>query len=117
MKGFDVALWRNTYKQEGSRQPDLRGSISIPISVLRELSTAYQAKELTTEQDDRNECEVVKLDVSAWKNDPEGNRPLLKAEVKNWTEMKEQQARRDAKNAAETAGASSGGGGSDWMPF
>ena len=79
--------------------------------------TAYQAKELTTEQDDRNECEVVKLDVSAWKNDPEGNRPLLKAEVKNWTEMKEQQARRDAKNAAETAGASSGGGGSDWMPF
>lgn len=116
MKGFDVALWRNTYKQEGSRQPDLRGSISIPISVLRELSTAYQAKELTTEQDDRNECEVVKLDVSAWKNDPEGNRPLLKAEVKNWTEMKEQQARRDAKNA-ETAGASSGGGGSDWMPF
>ena len=51
MKGFDLALWPNQYKTEGSRQPDARGSLSIPITVLRDLSQAYQAKELPTVMD------------------------------------------------------------------
>lgn len=91
MKGFDIALWPNDRKEPGSRQPDATGSISIPISVLRELSQAYQAKELPTTHDTRNDQEVIKLDVSAWRNAPvEGKRtPVIKAEVRSWSEQKE----------------------------
>ena len=113
MKGFDLALWPNKYKTEGSRQPDARGSLSIPITVLRDLAQAYQAKELPTEMDERNNCEVVKLDASAWKNAPEGNKPVIKCEIRDWEEQKAEIARKAAKadgSGAEPASA-------EWAPF
>jgi hypothetical protein len=113
MKGFDLALWPNKYKQPESRQPDARGTLSIPISVLRDLSQAYQAKELPTEMDERNNVEVVKLDASAWKNAPEGNKPVIKCEIRDWTEQKEEIARKAAK--ADGAGAEPAAAG--WAPF
>lgn len=114
MKGFDLALWPNQYKTEGSRQPDARGSLSIPISVLRDLAQAYQAKELPTAMDERNNCEVVKLDASAWRNDPEGNKPVIKCEVRSWEEQKAEIARKAAKaDGASSAESASAG----WAPF
>ena len=104
-----MALWPNQYKEPGSSQPDARGALSIPLSVVKELAMAYQAKELPTETDQRNgDIEIVKLDVAAWKNDPGDNpkRPVIKCEVKSWPEMKERQAARDAKNAASSGGGS-----------
>ena len=115
MRGFDLALWPNERKQPGSKQPDARGTLAIPISVIRELSMAYQAKELPTEQDERNDCEIVKLDCSAWKNAPEGNRPVIKAEVRSWTEQQAEYARRAAaKDGAAPAAAVETPG---WAPF
>ena len=109
-----MALWPNQYKEPGSSQPDARGALSIPLSVVKELAMAYQAKELPTETDTRNDVEIVKLDVAAWKNDPGENpkRPVIKAEVKSWPEMKERQAARDAKKAESSS--SSGGWGIDF---
>ena len=114
MKGFDLALWPNQYKEAGSRQPDAKGHLAIPISVLRDLAQAYQAKELPTVMDERNNCEVVKLVAAAWKNAPEGNKPVIKVEIDSWTEAKE----REAKKAARADGASSAESASaEWAPF
>ena len=91
-----MALWPNEYKTPGSFEPDARGFISIPISVLKELSIAYQKKEITLENDTRNNVECVKLGASAWKNDPSDGkrRPVIKAEIRNFSE--EQKALQDA---------------------
>lgn len=113
MKAFKFAIWPNTYKTPGSKQPDAKGHISIPIDVLKELSVAYQKGELATETDTRNgDMEVVKLQASAWRNDPEGNRPVISAEIRSWGEEKEaaaKKAERDAKdNGASTSDDSTG---------
>ena len=109
MKGFDLALWPNKYKTPGSRQPDARGAVSIPVSVLKDLSIAYQKGELSTETDTRNgDIEIVKLDASAWRNEPEGNKPVIKCEIQSWEEMKQRQAEREAKAAGAAAGGSGG---------
>ena len=101
MKGFEMALWPNQYKEPGSFQPDARGHISIPVSVLKELSIAYQQKELTVETDTRNNLEYVKLTASAWKNDPSENakRPVIKAEFRSFAEEKEAAAKKAARDA------------------
>ena len=118
MKGFDLSLWPNRYKEPESKQPDAKGTISFPISVLKELANAYQAKELKTEIDSYNgDIEIVKLDVAAWRNDPEGNRPVIKGLVSNLAEMKESQARRDAKNAEASGGGSNDSTGGWGVPF
>lgn len=113
VKAFQFAIWPNSYKQAGSNQPDATGHVAIPIDVLKELSIAYQKGELATERDTRNgDVEVVKLKASAWRNDPEGNRPVISAEISSWSEQKEaaaKRAERDAKgNGASTSDDSTG---------
>lgn len=115
MKGFQFAIWPNKYKKEGSRQPDARGHVAFPISVLKELSQAYQKGELPVEADERNGgIEVVKLEASAWRNDPDGNKPVISAEIKSWSEM----AARAAEKAAKDAGATNSDDADSWnVPF
>jgi len=107
MKGFEMALWPNDNKEPGGTQPDATGFITIPISVLKELSIAYQQKQLPVENDTRNNLEVVKLGASAWKNDPNNGKrqPVIKAVIRNFEEQKESAARK-AQYEAERNGAS-----------
>lgn len=121
MKGFELALWPNEYKEPGSFQPDARGHISIPVSVLKELSIAFQQKEITVETDTRNNLEYVKLSASAWKNDPSENakRPVIKAEIRNFSEEKEAAAKKAARAASgPSAPAAAADSGNGWnIPF
>ena len=112
MKGFDLALWKNTYKQPGTRQPDAKGSLSIPISVLRELVNAYQNKTLPTERDERNNGqEIIKIPASAWLNNSDNEKaPKIKAEVRGWQEHLDI----EAKKAAQADQNAASGGGGDW---
>ena len=119
MKGFEMALWPNQYKEPGSFQPDARGHISIPVSVLKELSIAYQQKELTVETDTRNDLEYVKLSASAWKNDPSENakRPVIKAEIRSFAEEKEAAAKKAARDAGNSAAPAEDAAGGWNIPF
>lgn len=103
MKSFTFAIWPNQYKQAGSQQPDATGNIQIPIEVLKELSVAYQKGELPTSM--VNETEVVKLGASAWRNAPDGNQPVIKAQIRSWAEEQEAAAKR-AERTAKDQGAS-----------
>ena len=112
MKGFNVSLWRNDRKTKETH-PDATGSISIPISVIRDLSIAYQQRELPTEQDNYHKIEVVKLEASAWRNDPSKGGPVMRCEIRNWEEMKTRRAERDAYKAEQAQNGNAQGWGQD----
>lgn len=106
MKGFEMALWPNENKEPGSSQPDATGFIAIPIEVLRDLSLAYQQRQLPVENDTRNNLEIVKLGASAWKNDPNNGKrqPVIKAQIRNLAEQKEAIERQAAYRARQDGG-------------
>lgn len=115
MKTFNLAIWPNTYKKPGSDQPDATGHLQIPIEVLKELSIAYQQNELPTVKVDGQE--IVKLSASAWRNAPGGNQPVIKAQIRSWTEEQEHQARR-AEYKAKKDGAATADDSTGWgVPF
>ena len=106
MKGFDLGLRKNDFKQPGSKQPDAKGKLKLPLKVCGEILRAHQNKTLKTVIDTYSGEEVVELGASAWQN--RGDNPKAPAISVKFNSLSEQldldaraQARRDqqAQNA------------------
>ena len=111
MKGFDLGLRKNDYKKPGSRAPDAKGKLKLPLKVCGEILRAHQNKTLKTVIDDYSGEEVVQLGASAWQN--RGDNPNAPAISVKFNSLSEQldldaraQARRDqqAQNNAQPGG-------------
>ena len=111
MKGFDLGLRKNDFKQPGSRSPDAKGKLKLPVKVCGEILRAHQNKTLKTVIDDYSGEEVVELGASAWQN--RGDNPKVPAISVKFNSYSEQldldakaQARRDqeALNNAQPGG-------------
>ena len=68
MKSFRLSLFPNSYKTT-EMQPDARGSLQIPLSVINELYQGLSLGTITPKQGYADGENFVELKAAAWKSD------------------------------------------------
>ena len=110
MKGFDLGLRKNDYKQPGSRSPDAKGKLKLPLKVCGEILRAHQNKTLKTVIDDYSGEEVVELGASAWQNRGDNPKaPAISVKFNSYSEQLDLDAKAQARRDQEAQNASSNG--------
>ena len=98
-----IAVWTNTYKEQGSSQPDGRGHLEIDCTLVQELAAAMAQGQGMT-QDAKGNW-VFKLSLSAWRgNGQNPQAPILSGTVATLGETQQRAAAAAAKRAQAPAG-------------
>ena len=98
-----ISIWTNTFKQEGSSQPDGRGRLEIDCALVQELAAAMAQGQGMT-QDAKGNW-VFKLSLSAWRgNGQNPNAPILSGTVATLAETQQRAAAAAAKRAEQGNG-------------
>ena len=103
MKNFRLSLFPNSYKTT-EMQPDARGSLQIPLSVINELYQGLSLGTITPKQGYADGENFVELKAAAWKSDGSltaagKQRPAISIQIDSPAE----QANYDASKAAREA--------------
>jgi len=118
LKQFRLGLFPNSYKQ-GANDPDAKGTLAIPLSVINELYQGISMGTIKPKQGYGEGAEqIVELGAAAWKGDGSltasgKQRPAISVVIDSPEESAQRakaRAEREATKAQPAAGAPSGWG-------
>ena len=103
MKSFRLSLFPNSYKTT-EMQPDARGSLQIPLSVINELYQGLSLGTITPKQGYADSENYVELKAAAWKSDGSltaagKQRPAISIQIDSPAEQANYEASKAAREA------------------